>query len=246
MPVETTLDASSLERIIPEQLDTDGATGQATLELHMERYRFAAAHMRPGALLDIACGVGYGSAFLKTRCPQIHAATGVDLSLSAIAYAREHYKNSGVQFIQANAMEFSAAEGFTNIVSLETIEHLPDPRIFVRRIATMLRPGGVLIGSVPVTPSMDGNPHHLTDFSESSFRRLLDGCGLEEIAALRQIQPFSALDILGAKEKRVSRDHPGLIEFYCIHPVKLLLRIGATLRYGFQNRYLTLAWTKRA
>ena len=85
----------------------------------------------------------------------------------------------------------------------------------------------------------------MSDFSESSFRKLFEGCGLEEAALLRQIQPFSAIDILTGKEKRMSRDHPGLVDFYLKYPMKALSRIGATLRYGFQNRYLTLALVKR-
>ena len=245
MSVESNLDAASLERIIPEELDSSGATGKATLELHMERYQFAREQLRPGSLLDIACGVGYGTAFLAERCTEIRSATGVDLSASAVEYARQRYKDSRLRFLQADAMEFHDDEGFDNIVSLETIEHLPNPAIFIRRITTMLRKGGVLIGSVPVTPSMDGNPHHLTDFTESSFRALFDGCGLEPTALLRQIQPFSAVDILTGKEKRVSRDHPGLLAFYSRNPSKFLLRLEATLRFGFQNRYLTIAWTKR-
>ncbi len=55
MPV----DASSLERLVPDNRVEGVATGDETLRLHLERYRFSARHARPGRLLDIACGVGY-------------------------------------------------------------------------------------------------------------------------------------------------------------------------------------------
>ena len=40
-------------------------------------------------LLDIACGVGYGTSLLTERVPQIDSALGINLSEGAIAYARE-------------------------------------------------------------------------------------------------------------------------------------------------------------
>ena len=50
-------------------------------------------------------------------------------------------------------MRSSDADGFDTVVSLETIEHVPDPAGFVSRLVALLRPGGVFIGSVPTTPS---------------------------------------------------------------------------------------------
>lgn len=237
-------DSSTLERIVPEHLDANGATGQATLELHLARYRFAASHLKPGSLLDIACGVGYGTSYLVHAAPQIAQAVGVDLSESALAYARERYAHERIEFVHGDAMTFTGERPFDNIVSLETIEHLPDPRGFLARAVQMLRSGGVLVGSVPVTPSMDGNPHHLTDFSERSFRALGKACGLREVASFPQVQTFSPVSILNGSEKRVVRNHSGLLRFYSRHPAKLALRIWSTARFGFQNRYLTIVWTK--
>lgn len=248
------LDCSSLERIIPDQLPEDGATGVATLDLHLERYTFAAEHMRAGTLLDIACGVGYGTSKLTLTCPQIRQSVGVDLSGDAVRYASQRYANERISWIEADAMRFDPAAyretagiaGFDNIVSLETIEHLPDPLPFFRRIAGLLNPGGILVASVPTTPSMDGNPHHLSDFTEASFRRMADGLPLEEVASFCQVQPFSAGNIVAGKEKRLSRSHADLLAFYAKHPGKVFTRVASTLRYGFVNRYLTVAWKRKA
>lgn len=73
----------SLERLVPEALDPRDDTGQATLALHLERYRFAASKLRPGRVLDLACGVGYGSAILGER-PDV-TVVGVDVAPDAIA-----------------------------------------------------------------------------------------------------------------------------------------------------------------
>ena len=58
------LDADSLERLVPERLSPEDLAGQETLRLHVERYAFAAEHALPGRLLDLACGVGYGTRIL--------------------------------------------------------------------------------------------------------------------------------------------------------------------------------------
>ena len=99
----------------------------------------------------------------------------------------------------------------------------------------------MLVASVPTTPSVDANPHHLRDFTESGFRTMMSELGLEEIDVLRQVQPFSPLPLLARTEKRASEIRPGLPAYYLRNPRALLLRLAATLRYGFTNRYVTLA-----
>src|SRR5262249_61299080 len=105
-------------------------------------------------------------------------------------YARAHYCGAYARVLAADAMSFYDTSGFDTIVSIETIEHLPAPAAFVARLVALLRPGGMLVASVPTTPSVDANPHHLHDFSARSFRRLLAPHGLGERDALVQEQPW--------------------------------------------------------
>jgi SAM-dependent methyltransferase len=236
--------SNTLERIVPQDLELRGVTGRATLELHLERYRFAATYVRGPALLDIACGVGYGTHLLVQSCPEVKLAHGVDVSADAIAYARENYLDSRIHYIRDDAMNFHGLSAYDTIVSLETVEHIPSPDAFFSRLAGLLRPKGVLIASVPTTPSMDGNPHHLTDFTERSFKRLGLRAGLRESASFRQTQPFGPEVILSGREKRLERTRGDLAIFYAKNPQKLASRLWATIRYGFVNKYLTQVWVK--
>ncbi len=238
MPV----DASSLERLVPDQLVEGDATGDETLRLHLERYRFAARHARPGRLLDIACGVGYGTRLLADEAREVSEAVGVDLSEEVISYARDRYAGSRVEFRSADAFSFQDPDGFDTIVSLETIEHVRDPELLVGNLVRLLRPGGILIASVPTTPSVDVNPHHLHDFSERSFRRLFEPHRLVERAIFRQIQPYRVLRLLRSQEERASDLRSNLLVWYCGHPGALLRRVRATLLHGFANHYATLVW----
>ena len=240
-----TAEHDTLERLVPDRLDDDDATGASTLALHLERYRFAARHARPGRILDMACGVGYGTRLLADQCPG-STVLGVDVSEHAIAYARQRYHGERVSFRVHDAMTFTEPAGFATVVSLETIEHVPDPHALVQRLVDLLEPGGVLVGSVPTTPSVDVNPHHLHDFTESSFRRLVEGHGLIALGVHRQVHRFNPLPVLGRKERRTRDLRQDLAGYYLRHPGGLGKRIWATLRYGFSNRYLTGAWRKPA
>ncbi len=237
-----TLDTDSLERLVPDRLDPDDATGQQTAALHIARYEFAAAHIRPGRVLDIACGVGYGTRHLADRCADVVLALGADVCEEAIDYARQRYGNDRVRFIAADARRFSDAHGFDTIVSLETIEHLPDATGFVSHLVTLLRPGGVIVGSVPTTPSVDANPHHVQDFTERSFRAMFRPHGLTEIACFRQVQPFKIAPLLRKREARSRDIRRNLPLYYVSHPTSLIRRMWCTARHGFVNRYITVAW----
>jgi SAM-dependent methyltransferase len=236
----------SLERLVPDELLPGDATGRETLALHVARYAFAARRLPAGRVLDLACGVGYGAEILARQGAARVSVLGVDASPAAIAYARERYAGDGIAFAVADAMSFADASGFDAIVSLETIEHLGDPAGFAARLVSLLRPGGLLVASGPTTPSVDLNPHHRHDFSESSFRRLFGGSGLVEQDSLRQVQPVSPGAVLRRREARMGELRRNLPAWYARHPDALLRRLAATLRYGFCNRYLTIAWRRPA
>jgi len=236
----------SLERLVPDELSVDDTTGQETFRIHLERYEFAARHAPPGRLLDVACGVGYGSRLLADRRADVTEVVGVDISEGAVGYASNRYGLPGrVRYVCADGMRLRDERGFDGVVSIETIEHVPHPGGFVRAVDGLLRPGGVFVASVPTTPSVDANPHHLHDFSARSFRRLFRDLGYTEKAAFAQRQPFNPLAIASGREKRLADMRRNLPLYYCTHPGKAWLRAWSTVVHGFCNKYLTVAWVKR-
>ena len=131
-------------------------------------------------------------------------------------------------------------------MSLETVEHVRDPSALFANFAKLLNPGGTLVASVPVTPSVDVNPFHLHDFTPASFRKLAAVEGLVEIDRFAQVQPFSPWKIVSGSEARLADMRRNIPAYYLSRPRALLKRLTSLVADGFCNKYLTVAWTKPA
>lgn len=238
----------TIERIYPQQLDADNPDDRATLQIHLQRYDFAAAHLSGQRILDMACGCGYGTARLAELHPE-RQITGVDIDPAAIAYAQAHYQLPNLRYVCADAEQFSSDEKFDSIVSLETIEHLPRPRELIANCVALLAPGGQIIASVPTTPTLDGNPHHLHDFTPRSFRALFAVHGLKPTARYEQIQWWQFQGLFRRSERKQHRSEGvgnAVLAYYRQHPLYLFKRLVSMLRYGFSNRYLTCRFSTDA
>ncbi|RIL05895.1 MAG: class I SAM-dependent methyltransferase [Proteobacteria bacterium] len=238
------LDPDSLERLVPGALDAADAAAQETLALHVERYAWAARAARPGRVLDCACGVGYGTRILLERNRALGPAVGVDVSPDAVAHANAHYADARTRFVACDALAFEDAGGFDTIVSLETIEHVESPERLLAKLVSLLRPGGVLIGSVPITPSVDLNPHHRHDFTTRSFLALGARHGLAVRDRFVQVQRLALASAWRGRRFTREKLRPNLPGYYLSHPGALARRVGATLRHGLANHYLTVAWRR--
>ncbi len=240
--------ASSLERIYPDTNEGDHEIGGSdTFQLHAARYHYAGKHLVPGPVADIACGAGYGSAILATQYPEgVESISAVDNSEEAIRYARENYPHPLIRFIQADALAFRSDTPFSTIISLETIEHLAAPEDFVRHLAGQLKKGGRFIASAPITPSMDANPYHRSDFTKTSFKKLFLSNGFTELDSFIQVQHYNPFALFNKKmEGRSSDIRKGLLAYYLRHPGKFFLRLKSVLTDGFTNKYLVVVFEKK-
>jgi len=239
-------DYLTLERIYPDEVDTADRREREALAIHVERYRFAAEHLSGARVLDMACGAGYGTALLAEASEAGRHVVGVDIDEEAVGYARKRYARPGIEFVSSNAMTFRAGARFDTIVSLETIEHLPEPQGFLECLLGLLAPGGSIIASVPTTPSVDANPNHLHDFTERSFSRMFEKRGFRRGPVYRQTQAYSPGAVaMKHGGRRLQNVRPNLPAYYLANPDALAKRIWSTLRYGFSNRYLTAVWRRR-
>ena len=236
---------SSLERIDPERMAPGEATGQDTLRLHLERYEYAARFLQRGNCADIACGIGYGSLLLATRYGDlVDRIIAVDVDKESIETARVRYHHPQIEFRIGDALTFTSPFPLQTVISLETIEHLHDPRTFIHNIATQLDSGARFIASVPITPSMDANPYHLHDFSPAAFVKMFENAGFRMIDSFLQVQPYRLFSVLGKKESRSKDLRKNICAYYVAHPSKFFLRLRSLLTDGFHNKYLVGVFEK--
>jgi SAM-dependent methyltransferase len=141
---------------------------------HLQRYQFALGRIEGTRVLDLACGVGYGS-YVLAQAPG-REVTGIDLDPQAIAYGHAHYPRTGLRLLCGDALQWqNDGAPFDTIVSFETIEHLSEPAAFVARIAGFLKPGGLLVVSAPNTlqhqlaPEPIENEFHLSEPDYPTF-----------------------------------------------------------------------------
>lgn len=232
-----------LERIYPDR--PVGENDRLTIQLHLDRYHFAGQNLKKGIIADIACGSGYGSFLLAEHYPgSIKRIISVDNSIQALEYAIKHYRHPLIDYAEHDAVSFQPNCLLDTVISLETIEHLPDPGKFIQNLASNLTTGGRFIASAPITPSMDANPYHLHDFTIKSFKNLFIQEGLTEINSFIQVQKYKPLKLIGRKKGRIADIRRNILLYYLKHPGKFLLRLRSLVRDGFRNKYLVVVFEK--
>lgn len=98
-------------------------------------------------ILDIGCGGGLVS---EPLCRLGADVTGVDAAQKNIEAARLHAAGAGLEIdYRHDTAEVlaEAGEKYDAVMALEIIEHVADPALFVKSVASLVRPGGLVIFS---------------------------------------------------------------------------------------------------
>jgi SAM-dependent methyltransferase len=134
-----------------------------------------------GRLLDVGCGDGTFLANLLRRHPKLDA-HGIDFSPSARqttpAVLQGRIKVGSVLELEKHYDPGS----FDAVMSCEVLEHVEDPGLVLRGIATILRPGGLAVFTVPLGmhhwSSLDEAGAHYRRFELNEFSQLVTDSGL--------------------------------------------------------------------
>lgn len=160
------------------------------------------ASLRPLAgkrALDIGCGAGLVAEPLARMGATL---TAIDAAPENIAAARNHAGQMGLAIdYRACGVENLDGPPFDLITTLEVIEHVTDPALFLAAVAQLLKPDGLLILSTP----------NRTPLSRLTIVTLAEGLGRiprgthdwhkfltpEEVTGLLEAQGLAVHDIAG-------------------------------------------------
>jgi SAM-dependent methyltransferase len=138
-------------------------------------------------ILDLGCGTGTMLAHLR----QFGEVEGFDADERAIDFCRERGEDR-VRLLESTELPAPDAS-FDVVTALDVLEHIADDNRALREIARVLRPGGLLLATVPAHRWMwgaqDEISHHFRRYSAAEMRGRVQGAGLD----LERLTYFNAL-----------------------------------------------------
>ena len=235
------------ERIVPGATDCEPTFAQKMYQEHIARYAFAAQFAADADVLDVGCGVGYGSQWLGKMGAR--SVLGFDISAEAIEHARMNYFHPAVSFKVQDATMIDAQGSFDLVTCFELIEHIEQQEPVLDLIKSALREDGVLAISTP--RPLDGIRTHF-HVHEMSFEELF---GLLK-QRFKYVEPFfeincftsfigreqpSAIDRIVPVTDRLSMEHADYFVFLAGDaPLDRKIKVGPVLTLNDDSYILTL------
>lgn len=168
-----------------ERIDMlDPQFSEETKDRHMRRYSWAVRKIsdrfvRAGRVVDFACGTGYGSAMLLQVS---HTVLGCDKDEVSLDIARKRHGGTLLNFMFANG-PIPGHFPVDAVVSIETIEHLERPDLFLKDAFDLIDWEGLLILSTPEgrLDRVVTNPFHLREYTRQELRDEVAKAGFVDI-----------------------------------------------------------------
>lgn len=123
-----------------------------------------------GRVLDIGCADGWARNAVSAQCHYI----GLDYPLTS----RTIYGTRPDVYGDAASLPFQT-DAFDTVLLLEVLEHVARPQAVVQEIQRVLKPGGVLVLSVPFLYPMHDAPHDYQRYTAPGLQLLLQEAGFE-------------------------------------------------------------------
>jgi len=127
---------------------------------------------KPYRVADLGCGCGMMLLQLSERCEPI----GLDGSPHAIQFALRRGVTAKLGTLPDDVP--LPRESYDAVLMLDVLEHLKADRASVEVAASLLKPGGILICTVPahmwLWTKFDEDHHHFRRYSRRQFRSLFD------------------------------------------------------------------------
>lgn len=211
--------------ITGERVNTRAGGFNPTWQRHVAAYALCADLLPAGRVLDLGAGVGHSADLLSPR-----ESVGVDIEPSAL---EGQPRETVVADMRALPLPDAS---FGSVLSVHSVEHVPDPENVVREAARVVEPGGVVIFVTPnrltfARPDEIIDPYHFVEFDPAELRDL---CGpfftQVEIRGIFGSERYLAL---------VAEQHARLDTLLARDPLRLRRLIPRRVRMKLYDRQLT-------
>lgn len=140
------------------------------------------------SVVEVGCGHGFISLLLANKCSFV---TGYDVDKTAIEYAekmRELFGVLNVQFIEYQGT-IKSEETYDVAISMDVIEHVPNPIDYLKEINKIIKPSGFLLLGTPNGLIANKNKciiqthskFHVTEFTPVELTEYLNESGFEVV-----------------------------------------------------------------
>ncbi len=143
------------------------------------RLGVTAQYVKGEKVLEVGCGSGELSLLIAMLG---HDCYGIDLNPYAIDLCRQKatkYSVPTAKFLTGTLQNLSGYEGqFENVILAEVLEHVEEPKAFIREALRYLKAAGRLIVSVPNGYRIP-DPDHRNIFTKSSLEKMMSSLDLD-------------------------------------------------------------------
>jgi len=168
------------ERLIPDYYQSS-RTELALYLLHIKAYEYVAALADGKNVLDLGCGLGYGTAIISKSALKV---IGADIDKDAVASAASLNRGSNMSFthIEPTDKVLSSFKDsvFDIVISFQVIEHVEDVASYLSSINRVLKKDGILFIATPnrnarnLSIQHPWNHHHLREYSKEELKKLME------------------------------------------------------------------------
>jgi SAM-dependent methyltransferase len=209
------------------------ATGgfNPSFQRHVATYRLCAALLPPGRVLDLGCGTGHSFAALAPR-----VSIGLDRDAEALT-------GQDRETVVADMRRLPFADGaFASVLSVQSIEHVPDADRVLGEIVRVLEPGGTAVLATPnrlqfARPDEIIDPYHHVEYDPDELRAL----------TAPHFADVEILGLFGSERWRVlvEEEHARLDRLLRRDPLALRRRVPRRVRQVLYDRMLTRSRARR-
>ena len=132
--------------------------------------------------LEVGCGTGFVLSGLRSAFPSADL-SGSEIFAAGLRFAADRVPTARLYQMDARSIPFR--DEFDVVGAFDVIEHIEQDAVVITEIGGALRPGGVLLLTVPQHPALwspqDDHAFHVRRYTQTGLRRRIEAAGLEVV-----------------------------------------------------------------